>query len=139
MNLWTEIACEITRKCGESALYFSIRDTEFGENITHADHRHRSTKGYIICTAVAKLRAELFPEGHQGPSAKWYYPDTDQPMCTISRRYLDWMDFQGVQLMYLDIHTAREVLTRTTRSDGMEVDVSSDPDCSKPMKRIGET
>jgi len=63
MHIWAEIACEITRKCGESALYYNIRDTELGEDITETDPKHRSTKGYIVCNAVAKLRAELFPEG----------------------------------------------------------------------------
>ena len=43
MNIWSEIACVITRKFGESALYYSIRDTEFGEDITEADPKHRST------------------------------------------------------------------------------------------------
>jgi hypothetical protein len=85
MNLWTAIACELTRKCSDSALYFSIRDTEFGEDITKTDPKHRSTKGYIICTAVAKLRVELFPRGHHGPSAQWYYPGIEQVMGTISR------------------------------------------------------
>ena len=107
MHLWAEIACEITRKSGESALYFSTRDTEFGENITKTDPKHRSTKGYIMCTAVAKLRAELFPQCHQGPSAKWNYPGIEQVMGTISREYLDWMYFQGVQLLDLYTHKAQ--------------------------------
>ena len=49
------------------------------------------------------------------------------------------MDFQGVQLMDLDIHTARGVLARTIRADGMRIDVSRETNFSKPMKRTGET
>ena len=116
-----------------------LQYSRHGENITQTDPTHRSTKGYIICTAVRKLQAVLFPEGHQEPSAKWYYPGIDQPMCTISRRYLDWMEFQGVQLMDLDIHTFEEVLSRTSGSDGVRHNISDDPDFHVPKERTGKT
>jgi hypothetical protein len=139
MHIGAEIACEITRTFGESALYYSIHDTEFGEDITETDPKHRSTKGYIVCNAVAKLRDELFPEGHRGLSAQWSYPGTRQVMGTISREYLDWLYFQGVLLLDLDIHSAQDILIGIPRTTGMRIDGSEEVDFGKPKNRTGET
>jgi hypothetical protein len=60
-------------------------------------------------------------------------------MGTITREYLDWMYFQGVQLLDLDIHTAHEVFAGVPRTTGMRIDVSKELDFDKPKNRTGET